>query len=218
MEQEAKASCVSIVLHSAPVAIDQIALKISCRFSEQAIAVPDGCMWFGWKRVALRLSIVNGKFCDQPARFEPELESLQEQREPEVSLESTTGSITVLADSQEVSTKCRLDRNSVGDCELIWVFEAVGEPILMGQLTEYPLGAITLTAPLYQLNASVEVEAQRDLLFTGAMTRAVNLTTQALDRNRTALLEQSLLQRSHLLQFVASKMQPSFSHVEERYE
>ncbi|MBD3883517.1 hypothetical protein IFO70_17250 [Phormidium tenue FACHB-886] len=223
MEQGANSSCVSIVLHSAPAAINQIDLKISCRFNEQAIEIPDGCIWFGWKRVTLRLAIVEGKFCGrfyhEPARFELELESLQGQpREPEISLESTMSSITVLTDSQQLGTKCRLDCQPTGESELTWVFETIEEPALRGQLTEYPLGAITLTAPFYQLSASVEVEAQRDLAFTGAATRAVNLETKGLNRNRIALLDQSLLQRSRLLQFVASKMQPSFSHVEERYE
>lgn len=207
-----------IKLHMLSMSGNMIELKATIRFSEQELEVLGGKVWFGLKRGTLRLAIENGRMPLEtmglvvPFENEIEVDSIQEstqETELKITVPSGFRDRRSLRESNSRQRKIYQCYTKGTETEPIWGFEVKRDLVLTGQLTEVTLGRIEVSEKPCTIKAKFEVDSPKDL----HLTRASGIFPENIGTNKLAILERELFFR-----FVASRLQPILSEVEERYD
>lgn len=198
-------------------AMEPINLKLTIRFGKQTITYPGGTVQFGLKRGELTLRIGNGRMPLEKVQLKAdftkalEVEDQREQgRESEAAIAVAPGLKTKDASRRTIKTKQFVSQvhNRGTEEQPIWEFTAHPSqepPILLGQLTEEPLGTVEGEETPCSCTATFSVRNQSDLhLFDMSGL----ISTKDLSRNRLAWIE-----RVFFLHFIAPKLQPHLSQV-----
>ncbi|UBF27488.1 hypothetical protein K9N68_05960 [Kovacikia minuta CCNUW1] len=200
-------------------AVEQIDLKLTIRFGKQIIKFPGGTVEFGLKRGELALRFWNGKMPMEKVQLKFDfLKALEveDQREYGQELE---GVIAVapgvkIKDANKLSSKTKRSVSQVHNRgteeQPVWEFQAHSSqdpPILLGQLTREHLGTVEMAGTPCSCTAIFTIRNQNDLYLFDASGL---ISGKNLSRNQLALIE-----RKFFLRFIAPKLQPHLSQVEE---
>jgi hypothetical protein len=198
--------------------VDPIAVKVTIRFGKQAIKVPGGVVEFGLRRGELALKLENGKMPLEKVALKADFakvleveEQTERGRESEAAIAVAAGVKTKDASKTASKTKRLVSQvhNRGTEEQPIWEFQAHSsqdQPILLGNLTEEPLGQLAVEGSPCAVVATFTIQRQSDIhLFDSSGL----IAGKNLSRNKTAWLT-----REFFLRFIAPKLQPYLSRVE----
>jgi hypothetical protein len=198
--------------------INRTDLKITIRFGKQAIKSPGGQVEFGLKRGALMLKLENSRMPLETVALKAEFAKALEVEEQQEKGRTSEANVTLTGgiratDTNKITSKTKRFAHQVANRGTeeapIWEFQAQLSPehlILLGHLTEEPLGILEHNDNSCALTATFSIQNQNDIhLFdSNGIIAGKNLS-----RNKTALLT-----REFFLRFIAPKLQPYLSQVE----
>jgi len=201
-----------------PPSTEQFDLKLTIRFGKQVIQVPKGIVEFGLKRGELALEIASGKMPLEKVQLKAEFakafeveEQRERGRESEAAIAMAAGVKTKDANKTASKTKRVVSQvhNRGTEEQPAWEFEAHSgqePPILLGQLTEEPLGTVEVAETPCCYTATFTIRNQADLHLFDASGL---ISGKNLSRNKLAWIE-----REFFLRFIAPKLQPHLSRME----
>lgn len=201
-----------------PPPAEQIDLKLTIRFGKQTIKVPGGTVEFGLRRGELALQIENGKIPLEKVKLKSEFATVLEVEEQTEKARESEAAIAVAAglktkDANKVSSKTKRLVSQVinrGTEEApCWEFQVHLSPehrILLGQLTEEPLGTLEVRESPCSLTATFTIQQQSDIHLFDASGL---IAGKNLSRNKTAWAT-----REFFLHLIAAKLRPHLSRVE----